>query len=65
VNDLGGDEAYFRHMTLKALVPDPSPTPSKPLLVALVDRRRSYVKCTAELADCTCPEFCERDHGNE
>jgi hypothetical protein len=21
--------------------------------------------CTAEVAECTCPEFCERDHGNE
>ena len=21
--------------------------------------------CTAELAECTCPEFCERDHDNE
>jgi len=21
--------------------------------------------CTAELADCTCPDFCERDHDNE
>jgi hypothetical protein len=21
--------------------------------------------CTAELAECTCPDFCERDHGNE
>jgi hypothetical protein len=21
--------------------------------------------CTAELADCTCPDFCERDHSNE
>ena len=20
---------------------------------------------TAELADCTCPEFCERDHDND
>jgi hypothetical protein len=20
---------------------------------------------TAELAECTCPEFCERDHANE
>ena len=20
---------------------------------------------SAELAECTCPEFCERDHGNE
>lgn len=21
--------------------------------------------CTAELAECTCPDFCERDHENE
>ena len=21
--------------------------------------------CAAELAECTCPDFCERDHGNE
>ena len=21
--------------------------------------------CTAELAECTCPDFCERDHTNE
>jgi len=21
--------------------------------------------CTAETADCTCPDFCERDHANE
>ena len=21
--------------------------------------------CTAELAECTCPEFCERDHDND
>ena len=21
--------------------------------------------CTAETAECTCPEFCERDHDNE
>jgi hypothetical protein len=23
------------------------------------------VLSAAELAECTCPEFCERDHGNE
>ena len=23
------------------------------------------VLSTAELADCTCPEFCERDHDND
>jgi hypothetical protein len=21
--------------------------------------------CTAEIAECTCPEFCERDHDND
>jgi hypothetical protein len=21
--------------------------------------------CTADVAECTCPEFCERDHDNE
>jgi hypothetical protein len=21
--------------------------------------------CTAETAECTCPDFCERDHANE
>jgi hypothetical protein len=23
------------------------------------------VECTAETAECTCPEFCERDHDND
>jgi hypothetical protein len=23
------------------------------------------VQCTAETAECTCPEFCERDHEND
>jgi len=23
------------------------------------------VICTADVAECTCPDFCERDHGNE
>jgi hypothetical protein len=23
------------------------------------------VACTAETAECTCPDFCERDHANE
>jgi hypothetical protein len=22
-------------------------------------------QCTAELAECTCPEFCERDHDTD
>jgi hypothetical protein len=28
-------------------------------------RRVAYVVTRAEQAPCTCPEFCERDHGNE
>jgi hypothetical protein len=27
--------------------------------------RRVYAPSRAETAECTCPEFCERDHGNE
>ena len=30
-----------------------------------VARRSSYVVTAAETAPCTCPDFCERDHGNE
>ena len=26
---------------------------------------RTGVQCTAELAECTCPEFCERDHDTD
>jgi hypothetical protein len=25
----------------------------------------AHQPCTAEIADCTCPDFCERDHANE
>lgn len=32
-----------------------SPAPAPPVETA----------CTAELAECTCPDFCERDHANE
>jgi hypothetical protein len=28
-------------------------------------RRATYVVTRAEQAPCTCPELCERDHGNE
>ena len=30
-----------------------------------VARRRSAVLTRAKTAECTCPEFCERDHANE
>ena len=25
----------------------------------------AYVVCRAETAECTCPDVCERDHGND
>ena len=32
---------------------------------AMRSARASYVVTAAESAQCTCPEFCERDHENE
>jgi hypothetical protein len=29
------------------------------------ERLEADAPCTAELAECTCPDFCERDHDNE
>ncbi len=29
------------------------------------DRRREPVLSTAEVAECVCPDFCERDHDND
>jgi hypothetical protein len=40
-------------MELIELSPAESTAPAAPVL------------CTADLAECTCPEFCERDHDNE
>jgi hypothetical protein len=40
----------------------------RPLLgsqVARTNARHGYVLNAAETTPCTCPEFCERDHGNE
>ena len=31
----------------------------------LPGRASGDVPCTAELAECTCPDFCERDHDND
>jgi hypothetical protein len=54
-------------MTATAGFPHPSPVVAEPASLALVDEDRdtSAVQCAAETAECTCPEFCERDHGNE
>jgi hypothetical protein len=29
------------------------------------ERPEADAPCTAELAECTCPDFCERDHDTE
>ena len=38
-------------------------------LIATEDERTerpdAAAPCTAEIAECTCPDFCERDHDNE
>ena len=41
------------------------PRPSIGSETGLNDTRRAYVLTAAETTPCTCPEFCERDHGNE
>jgi hypothetical protein len=41
-----------RHVRIVARDPRPS-------------SRAAYVVTAAETAPCTCPDFCERDHGNE
>jgi hypothetical protein len=40
------------------------------MLTAIEEAERTGVPdadapCTAEVAECTCPDFCERDHDNE
>jgi hypothetical protein len=37
-------------------------SPSEP---AAASAASSEAACTAELAECTCPDFCERDHDND
>ena len=37
----------------------------QPVLALVHEPRESYVQCTAETAECTCPEFCERDHDRD
>ena len=45
---------------------NPSPAVVEHPFLALVDEpREEYVRCTAETAECTCPEFCERDHDRD
>ena len=39
---------------------------AEPFYLAVVrEPHENYVQCTAETAECTCPEFCERDHDRD
>jgi hypothetical protein len=51
---------------LQALAEDPQTvTTADPSVPLLADRRQAYVQCAAELAECSCPDVCERDHDND
>jgi malate synthase len=43
----------------------PSVVAEHPFLALVHEPRENYVLCTAETAECTCPEFCERDHDRD
>jgi hypothetical protein len=45
--------------------PPSSVAPKPVFLAAVTDPRETYVQCTADTAECTCPEFCERDHDRD
>jgi hypothetical protein len=37
-------------------------TAPPPALELVENEHPAYAPCAAEVAECTCPEFCERDH---
>jgi hypothetical protein len=41
--------------------------PTKTLILDLIDDSAADepLACTADVAECTCPDFCERDHEND
>jgi hypothetical protein len=41
------------------------PVVAEPFLALVHEPQENYVLCTAETAECTCPEFCERDHDRD
>ncbi|HET8874079.1 MAG TPA: hypothetical protein VFM83_10370 [Gaiellaceae bacterium] len=49
---------------LSALRLERRPIAAEPRQIRLVESPKPVLS-TSELAECTCPEFCERDHGNE
>jgi len=66
-DNLALESERIRIMADSALLNDlPSSVAPKHVFLAVVpDPRESYVQCTAETAECTCPEFCERDHDRD
>jgi hypothetical protein len=41
--------------------------PTETLKLDLIDDSAAdeALRCTADVAECTCPDFCERDHEND
>jgi len=64
---LGVDEAAPARVELIAFEAPPSTAaePAVPHRMKAPSRPAPLVRPTAVLADCACPEFCERDHANE
>jgi hypothetical protein len=50
---------------MSAAVPMPSDPAPLPALTLIESRRAVHGECAAELAECTCPEYCERDHDQD
>jgi hypothetical protein len=54
---------------MASIISEPIAPPLRPRLLPEHPPARAAaegpVLCTAETAECTCPDFCERDHGNE
>ena len=48
-------------VTQPVVPPGPPSLPDRPLAASSA----AAVLCRAETAECTCPDFCERDHDNE
>jgi hypothetical protein len=50
---------------MSAAVPMPSDPAPPPALSLVEGDRISYAPPAAEVAECACPEFCERDHDRD
>ena len=63
---LGVDEAAPVRVELLASATSGHVDPAIPhRAISAPNRATPFVRPTAILADCACPEFCERDHANE